>query len=130
MYFKTELVLEKGDKLFLSGNIPELGCWKEEYAIEATPVEPYSEGLHLVIIKLPMHRPIRWKWAIANEGMYWLLLKFPQLRRIASLRVISVNSHVHHSCVEKLEKLSRPFTISDQYSFQILLCQMDISTFS
>ena len=51
----------------------------------------------------------------------------------ASLRVILVNSRAHHSCVEKQEKLSgstQPFTSSDQYSFQILLCQMDISTFS
>ena len=29
-----------------------------------------------------------------------------------------------------LDPVFRPFTISDQYSFQKLLCQMDISTFS
>ena len=50
------------------------------------------------------------------------------------LRAISENSRAHHSCVEKQEECLvpsfRPFTISNQYSCQILLCQMDISTFS
>ena len=68
VYFKTEIKLEKGTKLLLSGDIPELGCWHEEYAIEAMPVEPYSEGIYLVIIKLPKGKAMRWKWAIADDG--------------------------------------------------------------
>ena len=44
-------------------------------------------------------------------------------------------SHAHHSCVEKRGKFVwvpsfQLFTNSDQYRFQIRLCQMDISAFS
>ena len=52
----------------------------------------------------------------------------------AALRAILGNSHAHISCFEKQENLSGSrfsdhFTISDQYSFWILVCQMDISAF-
>ena len=57
------------------------------------------------------------------------------VNRTLTLRAISGNSYAHHFCVEKQEKLSGS-RLSDhlrfriQYSFQILLCKMEISTFS
>ena len=51
-----------------------------------------------------------------------------------SLRTISGISHAHHSGGGNrnvvLVPSFQPPTNSDQYSFQICLCQMDISTFS
>ena len=68
VYFKTQHQLGAGQKLVLSGDIPELGCWHEDYAIHAVQLEPVGEGLHLVIIKLPMNKSLQWKWAIADDG--------------------------------------------------------------
>ena len=45
------------------------------------------------------------------------------------LRANSDNYHAQNFCIEKQENLSRPFTISDQCSCQILLCQVDIIYF-
>ena len=52
---------------------------------------------------------------------------------IMHLRAISENFHAHHSCVEKQEKLSGShlsdhLRIQINTNFQILLCQMYIST--
>ena len=68
VYFKTEYRIGEGQQVVLSGDTPELGCWHEDFAIQAMPLEPLSEGVHLVIIKLPMNKPVKWKWAIADDG--------------------------------------------------------------
>ena len=67
VYFKTKHHLGAGQKLVLSGDVPELGCWHDDYAVQAVPLEPMGDELYLVIMKLPLNQQLKWKWAIADE---------------------------------------------------------------